>query len=244
MRDKIKKILSVILSVMMLFTIASCGKNKRKSQLEETTGSSSRADVLEKAKEESQSENKVGENTAKPDNSDNNDSSDDAQDEITEYSPGILTDNSYESKFVGVKFSLPSDYRMMSKSDIDNQNDQIKKSDSETQKYMNYETVITNPDDKIQIIVCVDANKGSYSELDYLAVVAENYRNAGAEVEDNAYPKEIAGKDYLSISTSSNGGKVCYCVRKSGDYMITFITVYPDGSEDKIDKILKEFKKY
>ncbi len=252
MKEKLKKFLSVILSVMMLTAITSCGKDKRKSQLEEATGSAKQAEALEKAKEESQADNKADEN-AKQDEKKNSSakneqsnavSSDNTQEENIEYAPGTLTDDSFESKFIGVKFSLPSDCRMMSKSDLDNQNDQVKKSDDEAQKYMNYEAVITNPDDKMQIIVCVDGNKGSYSELDYLAVVAENYRKAGAEVEDNAYPKEIAGKEYLSISTSSNGGKVSYCVRKSGDYMITFITVCADGSEDKMDKLLGEFKKY
>ncbi len=252
MKENLKKFLSVILSVMMLTAITSCGKDKRKSQLEDATGSTKQAEALEKAKEESLAESKSDESvnqdkkqsdSYKQEKSDTV-SSGSAQEENIEYAPGTLTDNSFESKFIGVKFSLPSDCRIMSKTDLDNQNDQVKKSDDEAQKYMNYEAVITNPDDKMQIIVCVDGNKGSYSELDYLAVVAENYRKAGADVEDNAYPKEIAGKEYLSISTSSNGGKVSYCVRKSGDYMITFITVCADGSEDKMDKLLGEFKKY
>lgn len=251
---KFKKTVLIALAVAAL--LASCGKSEKKSQLTDPINESKKIaenELQGEDKKTSQDTDDTTDTSDTPNSSDTKAESknDNAKvsdnvtpDEGMEYSEGVLTENSYESKFVGVKFKLPSNCKMMTKAEIDDINSQIRQSDDESQKYMHYEANIASPDDNIQVIVCVDGNKGNFSDLDYLANVAEQYRSAGAEVDSDAYVTEIGKKEYLTISSSSNGGKVCYSVRKSGEYMITFISVFPEGSENKIEKLLSEFKKY
>lgn len=250
---------TVLIALAVAALLSSCGKSEKKSQLTDPINESKKIVENELQEEDKNTSQDTIDKAYTPDKPNTSDASDtkteskndnsSVSDNVTpddgmEYSEGLLTENSYESKFVGVKFKLPSNCKMMTKSEIDDINSQIRQSDDESQKYMHYEANVACPDDNIQVIVCVDGNKGNFSDLDYLANVAEQYRSAGAEVDSDAYVTEIGKKEYLTISSSSNGGKVCYSVRKSGEYIITFISVFPEGSEDKMEKLLSEFKKY
>lgn len=235
-----KKYISCLLIAAMCVSIASCGITKKKSQLEEASTSSEQAKVLEEAKDHS----KLAEHD-KEENKSDAPAKNETPDKALEYSQGKLTDTTYESEYVGVRFKLPEGYQMEPASVINTQNELIAKSEDEGQKYMKYEAIVQNPDENIQVIVSVDRNKADYDEVTYLTNVASSYQAVeGAVIDNQVVTKKIGNKEYYTMKVSMNHGVIYYCIRKYADDFVTFIISYPEGSEAKLDKLMAEFKPY
>ncbi len=240
-----KKYISCLLIAAMCVSIASCGVTKKKSQLEEASTSSAQTKVLEEAKDHS----KLADSDSKDKNSSVNTEEEPQKNTVPEkalqYAQGKLTETTYESEYVGVRFTAPKGYKLEPESVIKTQNELIAKSENEGQKYMRYEAIAANPDENMQVMVSVDRNKAEYDEITYLSNVASSYQAVeGAVVDQEVLTKPIANKEYYTMKISMNHGVIYYCVRKYADDMITFMIAFPEGNEEKVAELMSNFKPY
>ena len=253
----LKKALIICLASALCMTVSSCGKKEKKSALvghgssvTQTDGKKDKDKDKDKdnAKDKTENDKSADDDKAKDtekDKSGNASKSSKTEEELTVYEPGVLTADTYKSKFIGIKFDLPQGYNMASKEEIDKQNEVAANSEEERQRDVSYEAVITNQDSTIQFIVCVDKNKGSYSEEMYLAEVAKSYETIeGSDVSDMITDEEIAGKIYRSISITRNGSTIKYNIRKVGDNIITIIEAYVEETKSDAEMLMTHFKKY
>lgn len=251
------------MAAAMCVTVASCKKEEKKSALEEASTSEQQTKALEEAKSQSKLDDNAEDSTKSSDTSDadkqgiidgangttdivTSDNASSSSETPTEYEQGVLTDTSYESRYIGVKFSLPDGYEMVyTPEDIQRLNEQLSQDENEGQRGMKYELAVQNTTDNIQVIVSVDSNKGDYDEISYLSNVAANYeQSVGAEIDRTPVYATIAGKQYVAMRIKHNMGNILYCVKKTGTDMISFIISYPDGADDKLDTIMNAFTPY
>lgn len=262
-----KKIALLVMAASLCVTVASCGKEEKKSALEEASTSEEQTKVLEEAK--AQSETGGAEATAEPegdaviggadgptdvwvnsgtDDAENTGSAASEEDSSApaSYEAGTLTDSTYESRYIGVKFSLPEGYEMIyTPDDISHLNEQLAHDENEGQRSMKYEMAVQNAAENIQVIVSVDGNKGDYDEISYLSNVAANYeQSVGAEINRTPFYATIAGKQYTAMQIKHDMGGILYCVRKNGTDMISFIISSPEGADDKIAAVMNSFTPY
>lgn len=254
--EKLKKIILVITAVTISVAMASCGgSKKKKSALEEASTSEAQTKILEEAKSQSKLDDDEEENA---DTSDKKEKTEDKKSTNTAIGGADaptdikVSDNSkssaeiaYKSELVGVKFTLPEGYQMESDDVIKYNNEQMAASEEESQRNMRYEAIIQNPSENIQVIVCVDGNKGDFDEVSYLTAVGANYESAtNAVIDRNAVYAMIAGKEYTTMKISMNNGNILYCVRKQDDNIIAFIISSPEGADDKVATVMNSFKPY
>lgn len=264
-KEFFKRCLLVFMTAAMCVSLSACKKTEKKSALQEASTSDEQAKILEEAKSQANIETEGGESdtpdaTQAPDGkaqtnnatnapvsgTDHPQTSNEDNQENTVYSPGTLTDVKYESAFVGVSFELPDGFIMeYTPEDIKRTNEGLAQSENEGERYMKYEMNAVNQDENLQVIVNVDGNKGDYDDITYLANVAKNYETtAKAQVDRTATYQRIAGHDYAAMKINIATGNILYCVRKSGDNMISIIILVPEGSEDKVTDIMDNFKPY
>lgn len=256
-----KKCVILIMTAAMCVSITSCKKEEKKSALEEASTSASQTKALEEAKAQSkidenaeqQSSDKKSEKKAAKegviggaDGTTDIRVSSDQSTAPTEYEQGTLTANTYESRYIGVKFSVPSGYAMeFTAEDVQRMNESMANSENEGQRNMKYEMAVANTEENIQVIVCVDGGKADYDEMTYLENVGKNYQNAvGAEVDTTPVYSTIAGAEYTTMKIQSKMGNILYCVRKKGEDMISFIISYPEGADNQLSEVMNAFQPY
>ncbi len=266
--DKLKKIVLIAVAAALCVAAASCGKKEKKSALEEASTSEAQTKILEEAKSQSKldeddediadtdSEQTDKNTTSKTEEKDTSVSTIGGADAPTDIkvsdkntaaapAQADFGEVAYQSEVVGVKFSLPEGYQMESDEVIKHNNEQIAASAEESQRHMRYEAIIQNPAENIQVIVCVDGNKGDFDEMKYLSGVAANYEKAtNAVIDRTAVYATIAGQEYTTMKISMNSGNILYCVRKQGDSIIGFIISSPEGADDKVATVMNSFRPY
>lgn len=250
-----KKCVMLTLTAALCVSVTSCKKEKKKSALEEASTSDAQTKVLEEAKSHSRIDSDDAAATDSPaSNSENSGSAsiggaDGPTDvyvsnEVKEYAPGKISGNTFESAYIGVKFTTPNGYTLAAEDFINKQNELFAASDNEGQKYLRYEAIIINKDEQMQVVVSVDGNKADYDELNYLGNVAATYRSIGAEIDETPLYATIAGHEYTTMKISSEQGNILYCVRKKDDHVIAFIISHPDNADDKIEAVMNAFTPY
>ena len=261
-----KKCMVIMMTAAMCVTVTSCKKEEKKSALEEASTSEEQTRVLEEARSQSGLGDEAADSgeaqiSASPSAADEaviggadgpTDivASDEAASSSSEvpasYEAGTLTDTTYESRYIGVRFSMPEGYEMIyTPEDIQHLNEQLAHDENEGQRGMKYEMAVQNTTDNIQVIVSVDSDKGDYDEITYLSNVAANYeQSVGAEIDRNPSYATIAGQQYIAMRIKHSMGNILYCVRKNGTDMISFIISYPDGADDKLSTVMNSFTPY
>jgi hypothetical protein len=256
-----KKILLIALTAAMCVSVSSCKQEEKKSALREASNSEEQSELLEQAKAQSEAGSASPSPTDESGNAviggadgptdvwvegESNANEASGESAPAEYAPGTLTDTTYESAYIGVRFTVPDGYSMVyTPDDIAHLNEQLANDANEGQRSMKYEMSVANTDENMQVIVSVDGDKGDYDEITYLSNVAANYENAvNAEINRTPFYATIAGVQYTAMQIKTGQGDILYCVRKNGSDMITFIISYPDGADDKIGNVMNAFQPY
>ena len=152
-----------------------------------------------------------------------------ADDEEQEYKRGILTDTTFESEFIGIKYDAPSDWMLYPEEKLDESMEMMAIGDGE----FGFDTVFVS----VQELPSRDI-----SEIIYMDNVKQRLKNYDSmEVVDN---KTIAGKEYHSLLCKNvKEATVIYC-RKKNDYMVSVIITINADSSRTFDEVTGCFSEY
>jgi len=172
------------------------------------------------------------------------------------YERGILTETSFESKFLDIKFDLPQGFVMATEEDML----QIMNIGLETMDKNKmvvdfaklttvYEMMASSPMGFPNVSVMVERLiLSSLSTDQYLEALKANLLNVSAidyEISDKFIEVEIAGQTYKQLSAVLSGLNVFqnYIFRKQGNRMAGFITTYTLDTGEEMDLLMSGFSK-
>ncbi len=163
-----------------------------------------------------------------------------AEEESQTYVKGTFTDSTYESKFIGVRYTTPHGWVNGSESDLATMpQDDVTMWELQTRSTIDGSNVLIAveklPSEYITMNIYVNSLKsGLKNEMD---IADSDIKTGGTGT--------IAGKSYDTLSYTSTSEGVTYTqtfyLRKVGGYMVAFTVTTPDGNEQEI---LKNFVKY
>ncbi|MCL2175575.1 MAG: hypothetical protein FWB73_05980 [Treponema sp.] len=145
------------------------------------------------------------------------------------YEKGVLTDTSFESKYLGIKFSLPAGYVM------------------ETQENL-YEMMAVEPSGRSSVIVCVENPILSGLTIEqYLNTLKDGLLAQDAleyKLVNDMTSVKIMEEDYeqMTFVLPSAGCYQKYSVRKYNGRLIYIIVTY--YTEDQLDTLMNGFSAY
>ena len=176
-----------------------------------------------------------------------------------EYEKGLLTETSFESKFIGIRFTLPEGFVMATAEDIDEMmgiGAEIVGLDQKTVDYANlttvYEMMASAPAGSPNVIVLAEKLLlRSISENQYIDALKEQLKNLSTM--DYTFGEEItsvniAGREYKKLTAYANANGVDimqdYIIRKSDNRIVGFITTYTEDNTEALDKLMNGFSAY
>jgi len=176
-----------------------------------------------------------------------------------EYKKGVLTETSFESEFIGIRFILPEGFVMATAEDIDEMmgiGAEIAGLDQKTVDYANlttvYEMMASSPTGSPNVIVLAEklVLRG-ITEDQYIKTLKEQLLSLSAmdySFDDEITSVNIAGKEYkkLTVSANANGVDIMqnYIIRKADNRMVGFITTYTDDNTEALDELMSGFSAY
>jgi hypothetical protein len=176
------------------------------------------------------------------------------------YQKGIVTNNSFESEYFGLRFNLPSGYIMSTEKELLKLVD-VAKNYANDEYIKNYDYSSANNVYEMMAVslkntnVIVLTEKIAFENItveQYFDIVKENvakiYPDFEFEFNDDIGSVDIAGQSYkkVIIIMSINGIKVNqeYYVRKIGDRMLSIAFSFTDENKDEKNTLLNAFKPY
>lgn len=173
---------------------------------------------------------------------------------VTEYVKGTVTDTSFESESLNLRFTVPDNYIMATEEDIREMfglaTDYLEMDDAQVdyvEETSVYEMVASSPTGLPNIIVMTDVlfleGMGEDLFLEALKVQLQSVDSESVFSEKSSV--EIAGKTYQKLTTRVNMMGVeqiqDYVVGKSNDRMLTIITTYSPETEAEAQDLLTCF---
>lgn len=193
-------------------------------------------------------------------NSDSDDSSAKvaSTEEVSEkvFEKGTLTDTSFESSYLNLKFDLPEGYIMQTEEEllqVTSAGADIMDIDEE---YLNattvYEMMVSAPAGTPNAIVMEEKlAMDNMTEEQYIAQVKVGLMSMDViayDIEEENKTVSIAGQDYLSFSATCEANGVSmiqeYFTRKIGDRMASIIVSYSDDTVDGRDALMDSFTEF
>lgn len=179
-----------------------------------------------------------------------------SKDTNVEYEKGKLTDTTYESEFINVKFTLPQNYIMANSNDLDDQMeaiyDQMGLGDyiiSSAASRTSLEMSVFNKNGFPAMNVMVEKILRNMDEETYMEVLKSNFNSANGVyfILGNTTSSKIAGKKYqclpMTISVGNYQVHEDFYIRKQDDRIIAFIIAYTSDTASQADTLLNAFTK-
>jgi len=161
------------------------------------------------------------------------------------YEPGILTEDSFESEWLNIKFTLPEDARLLSRSDIDNA---MNTSTEQVTESNIVEMIAIEGVGFPQVVLMVEKRPTTITNAaDYIAALERDIVNAQLECETTAAKEtvEIAGQSYTvlyaSIVTQGSEMLQTYYCRVQEDKVVSIVLSCSKGTEEKAEKMIDGF---
>ncbi len=162
------------------------------------------------------------------------------EEESQTYVKGTFTDSTYESKFIGVRYTTPVGWVNGSESEL-----ATMPQDNAT----TWELQTKSSIDGSNVLIAVEKLPSEYITMDIYINSLKNGLKSEMDIADSDIQTGgsgvIAGKSYDTISYSGTSEGVSYkqtfYLRKVGGYMVAFTVTTADGKEQEI---LKNFVKY
>ena len=178
-----------------------------------------------------------------------------------EYTRGTITDNHYESAWIGLKVDLTDDYVMGDEEEINSMIDFggdaiYKDEDKQILDYAKansvYEMMAATPDQTANLILMTEKlslkNTTEEQYIDSLKSQLTAMTDIQYTVQDDVTDVTVGGLTFKQLSTTcvSNGVTINqnYLVLKKGDRMIAFISTYMDDKADSMQALLNAFTPY
>lgn len=177
-----------------------------------------------------------------------------------EYAKGILTDSSFESEFIGLKFALPEGMIMATQEDMDSMVDFggeiiYKDKASEVLDYAKansvYEMMAVSADQKVNVMVVIEKLPLSNMTVDqYITSLKTQLEGTGLGyvISDETTTYTVGGQDFTALSTEVESAEVkmtqVYAVRKEGNRIIAFIFTTAEGNTQQHEQLVAAFTPY
>lgn len=154
------------------------------------------------------------------------------------YEEGTLTDTSYESEFIGVKFEVPDDWAI----------EKPDRSEFGLEDNTYGELVTGIPNKEVILLAVVEGESPLFTETTYLDGVKEELSSAGYEnIEDSYDTISVAGEKYKVLSAEihemGESAKQSFCARKIGKYVVVFLVTQQENGTP-LEELLSDFKEY
>lgn len=177
-----------------------------------------------------------------------------------EYAKGILTDSSFESEYIGLRFTLPEGMIMATEEDMDAMIDFggeviYKDNASDLLDYAKansvYEMMAVSADQTANVIVVVEKLPLSNMTVDqYIASVKTQLQetNLGYVIADETTSFTVGGQEFTSLTTEVENSNVKmtqqYVVRKQDNRIIALIFTTAEGVTDIHEQLVSAFAPY
>lgn len=254
----IKKTALVLTMLVGLMTFASCGDSEdddsaSKSSSKKSSSVSSVDDEEEEDAEESDEDE---------DEDDEEEATESAAASGTNFQPGTVSDNTYENEFLGVKFTAPSDFTYLSRTQIDqslNNGFEITKTDSSVNDVLKlttiYDAVARNTSGETIQFMYENLSKSvpdpdAYDEEAYIKAASETVARVSPgmemKVEDEGEKIKLGGKEFTKFTIKSTYPDYnitvdqIMCVRKVDEFMC--VVTYTSLSGGDFDKYIDCFE--
>jgi len=177
----------------------------------------------------------------------------------SEYEKGTFTDNSFESEYLDLRFTLPDGFVMATEEDIATMmglGAEMMDLDSKLVEYANlttvYEMMATEVASGTNVIVLAEKLSMSNMTVEQYFTALESQLKAVEsiqyEIDNEITTVEIAGNSYkqLTASTVAYGKPMVqkYMLRKIDDRMIGFIVTDVSESEEVLNTLMAGFSKF
>jgi hypothetical protein len=169
------------------------------------------------------------------------------------YERGILTDTSFESEYLDIKFYLPEGFVMATEEDILQMmgiGADISGVNKEIVKLTTvYEMMASAPIGYPNVIVMAERLiLSNMTAEQYFNALKTNLLNVDAmdyEFNNQITSVEIAGQEYKQMSASLPSWNIFqdYIFRKQGNRMVGFITTYSSDTKEEMELLLDGFSK-
>jgi hypothetical protein len=171
----------------------------------------------------------------------------------SDYERGILTETSFESKYLDIKFTLPEGFVMATEedmlqmmgigADITKVNKKI--IELTTVYEMMASAAVGYPNVSVMVEKPLLSNITIEQYFDVLKKNLLKVKNMDFVIDDQITSVEIAGYNYKQVSASLSGSSVLqnYIFRKQGGRMIGFIITYTSDTEQELDILMSGFSK-
>ena len=177
------------------------------------------------------------------------------------YEKGILTDTSFESKFLNLRFTIPENFTMSTEAELIQMvemgaevlSDDLKEKYDYLKADTVYEMAAASKTGAPSIMVGVEKlTLKSATVQHYINILTESVPNSNKvvayEVREAEKVRQIAGQEYkrLSFSGIANGIPFIqdYYINKIDDRMVFFIVVYLEDTTQEVEEILSSFTPY
>lgn len=175
-----------------------------------------------------------------------------------EYAQGKITDDGFESEYIGMRFTTPEGFIMATEQEIEtamNAGADIMEMDEDkveaAKEISVYEMMAVAPAGSPNVVVMTE--KLSLQNMDeetYFSALKTQLGQTGVayEFSDDIETVDIAGQSYkMLVTEASYYGQALtqkYYIRKSGERMISIITTSNPDTEEELEKLMGGFSKY
>lgn len=177
------------------------------------------------------------------------------------YEKGILTETTYESEYLNLRFELPEGFNMGIKSIVDDFaefEDEIIYQDADntiidfTKANVVYEMYADTPDIYPSVYLMTEKlpsqNTTVKQYLNYIDKKFTGGEDLGYTIESKRGAAVVAGQSYTRMNLEINylGIEVLqyFLTRKIDDRAVSFIVTYKKGTEAEADRLLSAFSEY
>ena len=236
-KDILKRLAFICTAAMLVVCCASCGNNsdteKKSSLVKPDKAIESKVDKEALEADEMEVQSEEVQTQDEKNNSDSN------ANEV--YEQGEVSENSFVSEYIGIKFELPQGYTMYNHEQMEAIMEQLLE-DTGTTEDISYEAIIHNKQGDVQVIVAVDKNKGKYSEAEYLGGISNGYAQIPtAQIGKEISYATIAGMEFSCLDITSGDTSMLHCIKKKNNDMIYFLITYPKGNIDAVQTVMNAF---
>ena len=163
----------------------------------------------------------------------------DADEPDAVYSPGIITDSTYESEFVGLRYVKPSDWIIYTDEEIE---------EMKNDGGLDCEFMTANPNNPEAISIYIGKDIGNISLEEYSEITMSDFEKKGITLVKDRGMVEFNGAKYRSLiySVDNNGVPVTteLNLRKKGTCIIYITVQYAERTNSTIEEALDGFSKY
>jgi len=180
------------------------------------------------------------------------------------YVKGIITEDSFESEWMGLRFTVPEGVTMATQEEMDAlmrasveaiYGDNAEEMLDYTAMQLVSEMQAVWPEGFLNVQVSVEKMPVEWPETTYLSLLASSIVEMYAATEitcdigEEMYTLELAGQDFFGLATALSAGDgntiyQDYIVKAKGNRMILIIFSYNDATESYIQEALEAFSAY